>query len=425
MMLKLKKKTSIDDIDAVEPQVSILKTFKVHGKDLDGNRFKRIVRAQTRIEVKLSLEREGLLDFQIDERRKLTEIQIGRAVPQADLLNFTRQMAAFSAAGLDVLEALSLLSRSSKNKELRKILNEMIVEIRGGETLANSARNHDQVFPNYYVAILEASERTGDLGETFEILASYLERDLTSVRAVKSALYYPIILIVLAVATVFILSTIVLPKFAVFFASLDAKLPLSTRILISTSSFVATYWLVILLFTMVIVVASFLFKRTSKGEKFFDSLLLRVPIFGKIVTTILLERFTRVLASLVNAGTPLPDSLDLASSAVDNRVYRDAINYAREGVVRGEGLSEPLNETKVLPEEAIQMLRVGEQSGRLSSQLEHTSVYYAKEVDYKLKNLTTILEPVVLLIVGGGVGFVAIALVSAMYGIYSSSTLTE
>ena len=415
-MSKFKKKST----ESLEIQN---RKFKITANDLLDKKIKRTIKAESRLAARMQMESEGLTVTSIKEVKKLSEIQFGKTVSQSDLLNFTRQMAAFSAAGLGVLEALALLERSSKNKEFKKILNQMGLEIRDGETLTNAARQHEDIFPRYYLSILESSERTGDLTETFEILAIYLERDLASIRAVKSALYYPILLILLAFATVFILSTTVLPKFAIFFASLDAKLPLSTRLLISMSGFVASHWFLILIFIVCLVIGFLLYKDSKKGEKVVDALLLRLPIVGKIFVTIILERFTRVLSSLLGAGVPLPDSLDLASGAVSNRVYSDALITTKEGVLRGEGFSDPLEDSNVFPEEAIQMFRVGEQSGHLTSQLDHASKYYAKEVDYKLKNLTTLIEPLVLLIVGGGVGFVAIALVSAMYGIYSSSSL--
>ena len=214
-----------------------------------------------------------------------------------------------------------------------------------------------------------------------------------------------------------------LPKFKVFFASLNAQLPISTRILMGVTSFISNNQLTIIATMLLIALALFLYRRTERGQRAFDVFTLKAPILGTIFTTVILERFSRVLSSLLKAGVPLPDSLDLTANAVSNRVYTKAISEVTEGVLRGEGLSDPLERTETFPEETVQIIRVGEQSGQLTTQLEHAANYYAKEVDYKLKNLTTLLEPIVLIIVGGGVGFVAIALVSAMYGIYSSSSL--
>jgi type IV pilus assembly protein PilC len=189
--------------------------------------------------------------------------------------------------------------------------------------------------------------------------------------------------------------------------------------LLAGSSFIATNWWIILLVFLAIIVVVALVRKTDSGRLSQDKLILKFPIFGNLVRLIALERFTRVLGSLTNAGVSLPDALELAANVMNNYAFTVAINDIRLAVLRGEGITDPMSNFPVFPKESVQILRVGEQTGRMSDQLNHASEYYAKEVDYKLKNLTSLIEPVVLLIVGGGVGFVAVALVSAMYGIYN------
>jgi type IV pilus assembly protein PilC len=357
-----------------------------------------------------------------ERRRNFWEIEIGRPVPQAVLLQVTRQMGAFAASGIPIIDAINLLAVSTKNKRMKGVLIDMGRAVNGGMTLPQAVRLNSKVFPSYYIAILDASERSGDLTSAFGTLSIYLERDLASIRAVKSALYYPIILILLAVTTVVVLSAVVLPRFADLFASLNVQLPLPTRILMGFSSFISQWWEIIILVILILAGLFTYFFRTEKGRYTIDTAILRIPIFGNVVELISLERFSRVLGSLANAGVPLPDALLLSSGAAGNKKYEYAIKDTREGVLQGRGLVEPLEQTKVFPAETVQILRVGEQTGYLVEQLEHAAGYYAKEVDYKLKNITSLIEPVILLFVGGGVGFVAIALVSAMYGIYSGSS---
>lgn len=420
-MLSKKGKKDSPSEPKVEP--TKLRKFKAVVQDHDGKTRKVALTAETRGSARLQLANQGLAIVELKEKKSLLEIEIGSSVSQEALLQMTRQLAAFSGAGVPILDSLLLLAQSSKSKKLRSMLIEIANEIRDGETLPQAARNHDDIFPRYYLSILEASERTGQITETFETLASYLERDLASTRAVKSAMYYPIILISISLIAVIILSTTVLPKFALFFASLNTSLPLSTRILMNISAFFSGYWPLVLLFIVALLIAFVLFRRTPAGRLTVDVLLLKIPIFGQIIQIIILERFTRVMGSLTGADVPLPDSLELAAGAMGNKSFSNAITDARNGVLRGEGLSAPLEESGVFPQETVQILRVGEQSGFLTEQLGHASTFYAKEVDYKLKNITSLVEPVVLVVVGGGVGFVAIALVSAMYGIYSSSSL--
>jgi type IV pilus assembly protein PilC len=238
-------------------------------------------------------------------------------------------------------------------------------------------------------------------------------------------MYYPAILLVIAILAIFILSIVVLPKFEVFFSSLNAKLPLPTRMLLNFSNFMSHDWWIVAAVIIAIVGAIWAYRRTPAGLLQLDGFLLKLPIFGRVLEIISLERFTRVLGSLANAGVPLPEALDLSSKVVSNEVYLRAIQRVRDGVISGRGFIDPMEDTKVFPEEILQILRVGEQSGQLVEQLEFASQYYSKEVDYRLKNVSTLIEPVILVFVGGGVGFVAVALVSAMYGIYSSNALGQ
>ena len=360
--------------------------------------------------------------FEYAERQqKFWEIDIGRPVPQAVLLQVTRQMGAFASSGIPIIEAINMLAVSTKNKRMKLVLVDMARAVNGGMTLPQAVRLNKKVFPSYYIAILDASERSGDLTSAFETLSTYLERDLASVRAVKSALYYPIILILLAISTIIVLSAVVLPRFADLFASLNVQLPLATRILMGFSLFVSTWWKLLLAGAIALLSIFFYIYRTENGRYTVDKVILKLPIFGNVIELIALERFSRVLGSLANAGVPLPDALELSAGATGNKKFEYAVKSTRDGVLQGRGLVDPLEDTKVFPPETVQILRVGEQTGQLVNQLEHAASYYAKEVDYKLKNITSLIEPIILLVVGGGVGFVAVALVSAMYGIYSGS----
>jgi type IV pilus assembly protein PilC len=354
---------------------------------------------------------------------KWTEIEFGRPVPESVLLQVTRQLAAFSAAGIPILDSIELLVRSVKHKRMSSTLADIGTQIRGGSSLSQAVAIHSKIFPKYYSAILEASEQSGDLAATFETLTDYIDREFTSKRTVKSAMYYPAILVVISILAIFILSIVVLPKFEVFFGSLNAKLPLPTQLLLDSSRFVATYWTLFALALIIAVTSLYFYRRTPRGQFQFDQLVLKLPVIGKIIQLILLERFTRILGSLSSAGVPLPQGLSLAGKSLGNQVYVQAIENIGAGVLQGRGFVDPLEETKIFPEEISLILKVGEQSGRLVQQLEFASQYYSKEVDYKLKNASTLIEPLILVFVGGGVGFVAVALVSAMYGIYSSTSL--
>ena len=429
MKLKLRSKASIDsEIDQEPDPVKKLKApknkpFKVTFVDSEGKEVTKKLKSFSRSELVSKLRMDGSEVVSVDEVKNFWDVEIGRSVPQKVLLQVTRQLAAFTSAGVPIISSLELLAESTKHKKMKKTLLEMASVIQDGDSLTQASQAHPSVFPGYYVAILEAAERTGDLASALDTLAGYLERDLASIRAVKSAMYYPIVLILLAIGAVISLSVIVLPRFVTFFTSLNVELPLATRLLMQMSSFFAANWIWVLLGLVLVVIFWFLIRMNDSGRYITDKAILSIPVFGKLIRIISLERFTRVLGSLTNAGVTLPDSMELATKVLGNSNFSRAISITREAVLRGEGLTEPLSKFKVFPQETIQILRVGEQTGQLVSQLRHASIYYAKEVDYKLKNLTSLIEPVVLIFVGGGVGFVAVALISAMYGVYSSTGL--
>ena len=230
---------------------------------------------------------------------------------------------------------------------------------------------------------------------------------------------YPAVLIALTFLAVIVLSVFVLPRFQVFFDSLSVKLPLTTRALLSITHFVQSWWWVLALVAVASAIGLVAMRRTPNGRLQLDRLMLKMPIAGSLIELVALERFCRVLSTLVRTQVHLPEALELAGSSTGNRVFEDAIMEARKRVLQGEGLALPLERANIFPTAAIQIFRIGEESGQLGSQLSQAASFYSDELDHRLKNFTALLEPATLIVIGGGVGFVAVALVSAMYGIYS------
>lgn len=403
---------------AKSPRKSTLSAYKFSGTTLTGKREDGVLKASTHAEAEFKLQRDGLNNLTIKLKKPWWEIEFGKTVSPEILLQVTRQMASFAQAGISAAKGLSILATTTENKVMRKILEELLADIEGGSTLSESVSRYPHVFPSYYPSILSAAERSGDLPEAFLTLNLYLERDLRSRRAIRSAMTYPIVLILLTLVAITVLSVIVLPKFEIFFNSLEVELPLTTSILLSSTRFVGNWWWLMALGLAASTIALLAMYRNTKGRVLIDRAVLHIPIFGNLVRLIALERFCRVLSTLVKTQVPLPDALELAGRSTSNRVYEAAIAKARERVMNGEGLAEPLAESNIFPSAAIQILRVGEESGRLESQLVQAASYYADELDHRMRTFTSLIEPITLLIMGGGIGFVAVALVSAMYGIY-------
>jgi type IV pilus assembly protein PilC len=291
--------------------------------------------------------------------------------------------------------------------------------LRRGEKLSDCLDRHPKIFPEYYRGILRSAELTGRLDSVLAQLAGYLERDLTVQRKIRSATIYPAIIAVMSVVVVVVLSVFVLPRFKVFFASLDAELPLPTRMLLAITDFLTAYWWALVGGFVALVLLVFLVTRAEGGRHFRDRVLLRVPVLGQTIRFVLVERFCRILAAMVGAGVGLPEALRVATESLRNRVFMRALSGVGESMFRGEGLAHPLAVTGLFPATAVQMIRVGEETGTLDGQLETTAVYYEGELGYKIDKVTALIEPIVIVVMGLIVGFVAIALVSAMYGIYS------
>jgi type IV pilus assembly protein PilC len=224
---------------------------------------------------------------------------------------------------------------------------------------------------------------------------------------------------VMSVITIVVLATFVLPKFKVFFKSLDAKLPLPTRMLLAVTDFLTNWWWTLALGGAALILIVFSALQTESGRYTRDKLLLATPVVGETIQYALVERFCRILASMVTAGVSLPEALRVATDSLRNRVYMRSLDSVNESMLEGQGIAGPLARTALFPATAVQMLRVGEETGTLDNQLEVTAQYYETELDYKIKKLTALFEPAVIVVMGLIVGFVAVALVSAMYGVFN------
>ena len=385
----------------------------------DGSTVTGVMQSESPLAVRAELESQDLQPVRLQVKESIWQLELtSRKVKRKEIMHFSRQLAVFARAGVPLLQGLQAIAEETDDKILRKTLFDMIDALRAGDTFAAAARAHPEAFPDYYVGMLGAAELTGNLDDVLDQLADYLERDIDARQRVTSALVYPSIVFAMAIVTVVVLTAFVIPRFRDFFDEFHAKLPLPTRVLVSITDFLARWWILLSIGLLVAVVGGILIGHTAWGHKRRDQLLLKLPVVGDLVNGVLLERFCRVLAAMLQAGVPLPDSMHVARDSTNNTVYREGLDRAREAMLRGEGLAAPLAATGLFPASARQMMRVGEDTGTLDEQLHTAAVYFDRELDYRLKRFTSLFEPAVILFVGVVVGFVAIALVSAMYGIY-------
>ncbi len=394
--------------------------FKYTAIDGSGAEVSGVVAAVSADRARNELVSRAFEHVEVTQKKAFRQIELTKKkIKRQDLMNFSRQLAAFLRAGIPILDALTVLTETAGKGLLQDVLLDVADSLRSGAPLSEAVGLHGDSFPTYYVGILRSAEMTGNIDGVLDQLADYVERDLEARRSVKSALTYPAVICVLAVVTVIIMTVFVLPKFQVFFTSFDAKLPLPTRMLLTSTAFIQTWWLAIMGTFIAVTVALIVGLRTEGGKLRRDRVVLALPVLGEVVRSATIERFFRILGSMLRAGVPVPDAMSAAIEGCNNRVYAKGLVSARDAMLRGDGLSAPLAATGLFPNAAAQMLRVGEDTGTIDRQLSLAADFYQAELSNKVKRLTSLFEPAIILVMGGIVGFVAVALVSAMYGIFN------
>ena len=386
--------------------------------DAQGAAVEGVTKADTIGAARTILVDQNLFPTKIEERRGMLDFELtAEKVKKKELMHFTRQLAVFVKAGIPLTDALLTIGDESEDVARRRALGKIIDELRNGGLLSVAAGNHPEVFPEYYVGILQAAELTGRLDESLEALAGYLEREIDTRAKVVSALSYPLVVMVMAFGTVLVLAGYVLPQFKPLFEELGAELPLPTRMMLFVSRFFTDLWFVTVGAFVLFIAVLLFFIKTERGNLLRDRLVLKVPIISGIVDYAILERFCRILGAMVRAGVPLPEGLKTTTDATSNSVYKERLEVARAHMLEGKGFSQPLIDTELFPGAAKQMFKVGEETGTLDEQLHVASIYFDRELESRIKKFTTMFEPIMIVFVGVIVGFVAIALVSAMYGV--------
>jgi type IV pilus assembly protein PilC len=394
--------------------------YKFQALDESGKKVSGTETAYSTGAAHVALLARGLQPIEVSYKQSLLKFEITqKKVPKQDVLNFTRQLAVFMKAGIPIMEALEVIVEETQGKMMRKIILELIDSLRAGDTYAVACSFHPEAFPNFYVGILESAELTGNLDIVLNQLADYIERDQKAKSKITAALIYPAVVACMSVVTVLVLALFVLPRFTVFFKSLHAKLPLMTRLMMSATGFIGHWWYAEAAFVIIIIGGFTAMRRSPGGKARLDALLLRLPVVGDLTQTAILERVCRILSSLLKAGVDLPKSMAVTADSANNAVYHKALDVIREAMMEGQGLAGPIARSGLFPGAARQMFRVGEETGTLDQQLEVAAAYYNRELETKLERATALFEPAIIIFMGVVVGFVAVALISAMYGIYN------
>ncbi len=338
-------------------------------------------------------------------------------VSTADLVLFSRQLSTFIKVGVPITDAIKLLQDASGSGAFRAALEDICEDLDAGEAFSTSIQHHPNVFNQLYVDMVRAAEYSGTLDRVLAQVASYLQRQDTAFKKLRSAMIYPAVILVLAMAVCTILIVFVLPNFVSIFHEFKAQLPLPTRILLAVGVFAQAWRIEIVAGLFVVIVAILVFMRSRPGRIFWDYALLRLPVLGSIVTYGIIERFTRTLSTMLRAGIPISSTFDVAIAASGNIKYRRGLESVKQRMVTGDGFSAPLEATGLFAPMMIRMIRVGEETGTLDSSLEQIADFLSEEMDYKVRNMIALMEPALVIAVGGAVGFVAVSVILPMYGL--------
>lgn len=402
--------------------------YSYRGRDERGHLVQGEVEASTEASAAEMLLRRGITPIHVAPFHAPSRLNfdlrelLGSGINSDDLIVFTRQMYALTKAGIPLLRAMQGLAENTSNRRLGQVLTDLVDQLERGRQLSSAMAAHPKIFPRLFVAIVHVGENTGQLEQAFLELTDYLQKEEDTRKQVKTAMRYPTFIMITIVVAMFILNLFVIPSFASMFARFDAELPLTTRILITTSNFFVHWWYVLLGSIAAIAYAIHRYINTEEGEIKWDYLKIRMPLVGDILFRTLLTRFSRSFATMLRAGVPLTQALGLVADAVDNRWMGHKINEMRRNIERGENLSRVARHSQLFTPLVLQMLQVGEETGRVDEMLMEVSDYYEREVDYDLKSLTAKIEPIMLAIVAVMISVMAAGIFSPMWDMMNAYT---
>ena len=395
-------------------------TFEWKGRDRAGRAQGGVLVADSKEAVLAVLRRQQMVPITVKEKGK--EIALPRfrkGIDDKTLAVFTRQFSVMIDAGLPLVQCLQILGEQQEHKAFQRIIMQVREDVESGSSLASALAKHPSAFNDLYVNMVAAGEAGGILDTILQRLAVYIEKAARLKAQVKSAMIYPITVIAIAAIVVYIILWKVIPVFATLFASLDADLPLPTRIVVALSYFIGRFWWLVFLAVAAIIVAISRYYKTPQGKLVIDRLLLKAPVLGVVLRKIAVARFCRTLGTLMSAGVPLLESLDITARTSGNAVIEQAIMAVRKQVEEGKTLSEPLGATQQFPPMVVHMISVGETTGALDTMLGKIAEFYEEEVDIAVAGMMKLIEPVMIFVLGVVIGGIVISMYLPMFDLIS------
>lgn len=398
--------------------------FGYEAVDNKGRTLKGAMEADSEQLVLAKLHEQGLHVVRIAQQREKTKLFSGLSKAKKPKLQamvvFTRQFATMIDAGIPILRCLDILHTQTRDAALKNALDSVRKDVKSGMALNEAMEKHPLVFSDLFVNMIRAAEVAGILDQILDRLATFLEKDLEVRQKIKSAMMYPVMVLVFSFLVLVAIFMFVLPRFKEIFASMNVEMPAMTQFLFSASDFMIGYWWALAGLAIGVVFAVKAYVRKPKGKYHYDWLKLRFPIFGELVLKLAVARFARTLGVLVSSGVPLMRTLEIVGQTSGNQVLAHAIEGTRQSIREGQPLSAPFAATGLFPTMVIHMMDIGEESGRLSEMMVKIADFYEQEVDATIKGLTSMIEPLLIVFLGGVVGFIAISIMMPMFKLISA-----
>lgn len=368
------------------------------------------------------LKNDGLIPVSVKEQGALNkdiDFSIGKKVKPRDLSVFCRQFVSITQAGVPMKEALQMLSEQTENKWLKRAISEVLLSVEKGNTLADSMRGQSDIFPPMLINMVEAGENSGSLEMAFSRMAVQFEKEAKLKATIRKATIYPIILIIAAIGVVAVMLLFVIPIFIDMFADLDVEMPGITMWVMNTSEWMTEHWYMILGLIILVIVAYKMIYKTEQGRLAIDRVKMKMPLFGKLTVKTACAQFARTMSTLLSSGISTIDALETVSKIVNNIHYTNALLKAREEVMKGIPLSEPLTASKIFPPMVCHMTGIGEETGNIEDMLEKLADYYDEEVEMTTQSVLAAMEPLIIVFMAVVVGTLVVAVVSPIGAMYS------
>ena len=396
--------------------------FEYKGKSLSGKQIQGELKAKNRAELERLLRGNKILVTSLTKKPTQIRIRIGSGIKKIDISRFTRQFATMISAGLPMVQCLEILGAQMESAEFRRIIVSVKEAVQSGSTLSEALGRHKKAFDDLYVNMVEAGEVGGALDTILIRLAQYREKSDKLIRKVKGALVYPIVVMIVATGVTFAMLRFIVPVFAKMFSGMGAELPAPTAAVLNISNFLRDNTLLILFIVVVAIIGFRIFLRNPNGRLAFDNFKLNMPLLGSLIRKSAISRFTRTLSTLLSSGVAILDALNITAKTSGNMVLQNAIKKSMISIAEGETITKPLKDVGVFPPMVTQMISVGEKTGGLDDMLSKIADFYDDEVDAAVAALTSIIEPIIIVVMGAVIGGILIAMYLPMFDIIGKIT---